>query len=113
MASNYNNDDEIRLGYLISKDYENGKMVYESEFKALENYLCGHLTSWSPNRGYYYDLYNKFSNIQIVARWRKKHGRVAGAKLGERICYRQYSEGELMNIIENKSHAKYCHYCRH
>ena len=39
-------------------------MIHEFEFKNLENYLCGHLVAdWSPNRAYYYDLYNKFSNI--------------------------------------------------
>ena len=100
------------MGFEICKDYENGKMIYEDEFKVLENYLCGNINSdYSPNRAYYYNLYNKFLQIQIVARWRKKNERVAGAKLGEKICYKQYLAGELINILENKSHVKYCKYC--
>ena len=106
-------DSEERFNYQIFKDFENGKMIYHDEFNKLSNYLCGHINAdYSPNRGYYYDFYNLFLHIQIVTRWRVKKGRVNGAKLGERICYREYSDGILININEDKGHLKYCHYCR-
>ena len=48
-----NNNNEVIMGFEICKDYENGKMIYEDEFKVLENYLCGNINSdYPPNRAY-------------------------------------------------------------
>ena len=87
-------------------------MIYEHELDKLSNYLAAQINAdYLPNRGYYYDYYNKFSNIMIAARWRKRRGRPPCGKLGERICYYQDSQGELINILENKTHKRYCNRC--
>ena len=92
---------------------EVGKMIYGYELQNLLNYLCGNVNSdYSPNRSYYYHYYNLLSHIYIVARWRRKHGLVDGAKLGERICYNEYSDGILINLNEDKEHTKHCYRCK-
>ena len=80
--------DTERFVFEIFKDFEAGKMIYQNEFRKLSNYLSAQVVAdWNPNRGFYYHYYNLFSQIQIVARWRHKHGRINGAKIGGRVCY--------------------------
>ena len=105
--------DTERLGCEIFEDFKAGKMIYQNEFRKLWNYLSANIVSdYSPNRGLYYHYYNLMLQIKIVARWRRKHGRVNGAKLGERVCYLVYSDGVIINLNEDKKHLERCYRCR-
>ena len=83
-----------RAGYLIFKDYEDGKFIFKNEQNNLINYLCGNINAyWNPNRCYYYDWYNESSNLCIVTRWRERQVVAPKGKYGERICYSCLPEG--------------------
>ena len=65
--------DGEQSGDLIFRDYEDGKYIYRNQLNSLRNYLAGNINAiWKPNRGYYYDWYNEFNNLQIVVRWRER-----------------------------------------
>ena len=60
-------------GWIIFKDFENKKFIHEDQFDTLVKYICGNIISdYSPNRSYFEEMYNYFSKLCIVARWRKK-----------------------------------------
>ena len=69
--------------YESFKNYEN---VYEKDLETLRNYICGKLTSWSPNREYWQGQYQLTADLFNVIQWRKSKGFKPFAKKGEKIC---------------------------
>ena len=61
--------------------------------------MCGHLISWSPNRSYFECHYNYATKLQLVCKWKQKHGFAAGAKKGEAIY-----DDKLVNFFKEKDH---------
>ena len=69
--------------YESFKNYEN---VYEKDVETLRNYICGKLTSCSPNREYWQGQYQLTADLFNVIQWRKSKGFKHFAKKGEKIC---------------------------
>ena len=100
-------------GFLIFRDYEDGKYIHEDQLEILIDYLAGNVSSYyAPNRSYYQNWYNEFNNLQMVIRWRKNHGLGEGmGKYGERICYKLFTDhGEVIDLTKPqfKDHTKNC-----
>ena len=68
--------------YESFKNYEN---VYEKDLETLRNYICGKLTSSSPNREYCQGQYQLTADLNVI-QWRKSKGFKHFAKKGEKIC---------------------------
>ena len=85
--------------YLLFEAFENGEYIQEQDIKKAANYICGHLISWSPNRSYFECQYNYATKLQLVCKWKRKHGFAACAKKGEAIC-----DDKLVNFFKEKDH---------
>ena len=46
--------------------------VYKDDLNEIQNYICGNLNSWSPNRSYWYKQYNICTKLYDVCKWREK-----------------------------------------
>ena len=66
--------------YLLFESSENGEYIQEQDIKKVANYICGHLISWSPNQSYFECQYNYATKLQLVCKWKRKHGLAACAK---------------------------------
>ena len=66
--------------YLLFEAFENGEYIQEQDIKKAANYICGHLISWSPNQSYFECQYNYATKLQLVCKWKRKHGLAACAK---------------------------------
>ena len=97
-------------GFLIFKDYEDGRYIFEDQLQALICYLIANTQSpYSPNRSYYQDWLDETNNLQIVIRWRERNGEWEIGKYGERICFKIHKDkGELIDLTkpEFKDHCK-------
>ena len=80
-------------------DFDRGDYIPQKHIKKVTNYICGQLTSWSPNRSYFQAEYNYATNLIYVCLWKRKRGLPALAKKGEAIC-----GDELVNFFEDKNH---------
>ena len=81
--------------YLLFEAFENGEYIQEQDIKKLTNYICDHLVSWSPNRSCFECHYNYATKLQLVCKWKRKHGFAACAKKGEAIC-----DDKLANFLK-------------
>ena len=54
------------------KAFENYEYVYKDDLNEIQNYICGNLNSWSPNRSYWYKQYNICTKLYDVCKWREK-----------------------------------------
>ena len=79
--------------------FENGNYISEENLKLVENFICGNLNGWSPNKSYYYTQWNYLTKRDEVCAWRKKHGFRPISKKGEAIC-----GGELVNFFADEKH---------
>ena len=53
--------------------FEDKQYIHEKDFDVLVDYIFGMINSdYSPNRGYFYRIYNYHSKPCIVKNWRKK-----------------------------------------
>ena len=84
---------------LLFEAFERGGYIPEEHIKKITNYIYGQLISWSPNRSCYECQFNYATKLQIVCRWKRKHGFAACAKKGEAICYYK-----LVNFFKDKEH---------
>ena len=48
--------------------------VYKDDLNEIQNYICGNLNSWSPNRCYWYEQFNICAKLYDVCKWREKKG---------------------------------------
>ena len=89
-----------RQGYqLFEVFYENKHIDYE-DFPVLSNHICAKLTSWSPNRSFYYEQYNYLNKLYIVCNWRQERGLFPlKDRRGKAIC-----NNELVIFFENEKH---------
>ena len=44
--------------FFLYEKFDNYQYVREEDLKKIQNYICGNLISWSPNRRYWYEEYN-------------------------------------------------------
>ena len=58
--------------FFLYEKFDNYQYVREEDLKKIQNYICGNLISWSPNRRYWYEEYNICIKLFFVCRWRKK-----------------------------------------
>ena len=56
------------------KAFENYEYVYKDDLNEIQNYICGNLNSWSPNRCYWYEQFNICTKLYDVCKWREKKG---------------------------------------
>ena len=66
------------------------------------------------NRAYYQDWFYESNDLQIVIRWRERHGLQGMGKYGERICFKIHKDhGELIDLTKPKfkDHCKNCYSC--
>ena len=84
---------------LLFEAFERGDYIPEEHIKKVTNYMCGQLISWLPNRSYYECQCNYATKLQIVCRWKQKHGFAACTKKGEAIC-----DDKLVNFFKDKEH---------
>ena len=78
--------------------FQNGNYIDEGNIPLIRTYICGNLTSWSPNRGYWEGQYNLLTKLQIVCSWRKQNGFRPLAKKGEAICNNKLIFLRMRNI---------------
>ena len=71
-------------------------MTYD-ELKLATNYICGRLNSFGCHYQYWYDMYCYTSKSFIVLRWRRDHGLIPCAKLGESIC-----KDKIINFVRTE-----------
>ena len=93
-------------GFIIFKKYELGKSIRESEIDKLIDYLAGQFISWSPNKSYYSAWYNECNNLQIVIIWRRKKCGLGYGSVGERVCYKNSEDGQIVDLFKDKDHIK-------
>lgn len=84
---------------LLFEVFKRGDYIPEEHIKKVTNYICGQLISWLPNHSYYECQYNYATKLQIVCRWKRKHGFAACAKKGEAIC-----DDKLVKFFKDKEH---------
>lgn len=58
--------------FFLYEKFDNYQYVREEDLKKIQNYICGNLISWNPNRRYWYEEYNICTKLFFVCRWRKK-----------------------------------------
>ena len=85
--------------YLLFEAFERGDYILQEFIKKVTNYICCQLISWPPNRAYYEAQYNYATKLQVVCRWKPKHGLPALAKKREAIYVDQ-----LVNVFKDKEH---------
>ena len=78
----------------LYKAFENYEYVHKDYLNEIQNYICGNLNSWSPNRSYWYEQYNICTKLYHVCKWRKGKGFQPIGKKGENIC-----NDKLVNIF--------------
>ena len=49
-------------------NFERSDYINESDLPKVTNYVCDHLISWSPNRGYFECQYNYLTKLKVVCR---------------------------------------------
>ena len=86
-------------GLQVFKDFESGKCVHYEDLNHMCNHICGNLNNWTPNYGFWYNIYSYSSKAYIVCRWRESKGLSPVAKWGEAIC-----ENELANFFNDPKH---------
>ena len=74
------------------------KYIDYEDFPVLSNHICAQLTSWSPNRGFYYEQYNYLNKLYIVCSWRQEQELFPlKARRGRAIC-----NNDLVNFFEDE-----------
>ena len=74
------------------------KYIDYEDFPVLSNHICAQLTSWSPNRGFYYEQYNYLNKLCIVCNWRQEQELFPlKARRGRAIC-----NNDLVNFFEDE-----------
>ena len=56
----------------LYKAFENYECVHKDDLNEIQNYICGNLNSWSPDRSYCYEQYNICTKLYDVCKWRGK-----------------------------------------
>ena len=77
--------------YQVFESYE---YIHEDNLNEIQNYICGNLNSWSPNRSYWYEQYSIVTKLYHICKWRKGKGFQLIGKKGENIC-----NEKLVNIF--------------
>ena len=85
----------------VYEAFENYEFIYEKDPEKLTNYICGNLTSWSPNCAYWQEQYQLATDLFNVVQWRKSKGYKPFAKKGEKIC-----DGKLTFFLENEFYKR-------
>ena len=86
------------MSWAMFEEFENGNYILEESFKLVQNFICGNLNGWSPNKSYYYTQWNYLTKLHEVCAWRKKHRFRPIDKKREAIC-----GGELVNFLLMKN----------
>ena len=42
------------MSYALFEEFEDGNYLSQANLKLIENFICGNLNAWSPNKSYYY-----------------------------------------------------------
>ena len=79
------------------EEFENGNYISQENLKLIENFICGNLNGWSPNKSYYYTQLNYFKKLWEVCACRKKQDFRPIGKKGEAIC-----NNELVNFFADE-----------
>ena len=86
------------MSYALFEEFENANYVSQENLKLIENFICGNLNGWSPNKSYYYTQWNyltKFYNVCYGERkWFSSY-----SKKGVAIC-----GAELVIFFADKKH---------
>ena len=69
----------------LYKAFENYECVHKDDLNEIQNYICGNLNSWSPNRSYCYEQYNICTKLYDVCKWRGQKGFQPIGKKREKI----------------------------
>ena len=62
------------MSYALFEEFENGNYVSQDNLKLIENFICGNLNGWSPNKSHYYTQWNYLTKLYDICLWRKKNG---------------------------------------
>ena len=81
------------------EEFENGNYISLENLKLIENFICGDLNGWSPNKSYYYMQLNYLTKLWEVCACRKKRDFCPIGKKGEAIC-----NNELVNFFADEKH---------
>ena len=81
------------------EEFENGSYISQESLKLVENFICGNLNGWSPNKSCYYTQWNYLTKLYDICIWRNKKGFRPIAKKGKAICV-----GELVNFFADEKH---------
>ena len=61
------------MSYALFEKFENGNYVSQENLELIENFICGNLNGWFPNKSYNYTQWNYLTKIYDVCLWRKKN----------------------------------------
>ena len=87
------------MSYALFEEFENSNYISQENLKLVENFICGNLNRWSPNKSYYYAQWNYLTKLCDVCLWRKKNSFCPIAKPFFAIC-----GGELVDLFADKKH---------
>ena len=81
------------------ESFERCKYISEENLKLVENFICGNLNDWSPNKSYNDTQWNYLTKLYDVCKWRKERGFHPIGEKGEAIC-----NNELANFFSDDKH---------
>ena len=86
------------------RKYTNFQLINETELDMVINYICRNLNgSYTPNYGYWYDMYSYTTKSKIVLNFRKRRGKPETVKLGECVC-----DGKVIDFLKNENKKCNC-----
>ena len=60
------------MSYALLEELENANYVSQENLKLIENFICGNLNGWSPNKSYYYTQWNYLTKLYNVCYGERK-----------------------------------------
>ena len=85
--------------YTLYEAFDKGHYIHRARLSKVENYVCGNLIPWPPNRLFWEAEYNYVTKLMIVCKWKQKHDLPLTVKKGEAIC-----NDKLVNFFTDEKH---------